>query len=279
MPPRRYRQVVAIFEQGRVGGFDKQFQPARRIRFVGKAFARAGNIPHDLAQPGGAARRAGEIDFAGARRLVDALTARKLYRAPCPSAHPQIIAGALDILHVNPAHSARCAWRELRAVPVAGVVLQVAIQECERLQAATTRQCARLLRQEAVEQAVVTVFGQIDDAGPGIDTSRLVAKPAHGFQRFWLHQSLMRRRYLENPAVTLRGVWCGHGVFLTCEPAAPGRGAACAVGGGSGQGQKLLFHAPGCQVHDQRGGAAGKHQPLLAAPEMRQLQQPFVQRT
>ena len=118
---------------------------------------------------------------------------------------------------------------------------------------------------EAVEQAVGPVLGQIDDACAGIDTDRLVVEPAHGLQRDRIDQALGARRHLEDIAVFLGHVRVG-GRFLRLlagQPRAPRCLAAAAVGAGARQAEVLAFGLAGRHVVDDCGRAAGQGAAVL----------------
>ena len=88
----------------------------------------------------------------------------------------QVVLGAVDSLEVEPAHRPARSHGEGHAVPVAGI--RRGADERQRLQPPALGERASPLRQEPVEERILTVLGQIDDAGPRIDGGRFVTEAA-----------------------------------------------------------------------------------------------------
>ncbi len=99
----------------------------------------------------------------------------------------------MDLVNVEPADSSRFVDLELGAavfLPVAGIgslsVLTAALVDDEELQFSAGCEVPLLVGDEPVEQTVVAVLGQVDDAGARIDRDGLVIEAAHFLVGQWL---------------------------------------------------------------------------------------------
>ncbi len=120
------------------------------------------------------------------------------------------------------------------------------------------------LGQEAIDQAVSPIFGQIDDPGLAIDRDRLMTETPHRFQRHgrgWF--DLRVRSDLEHVAVIVIGgealsfddglAGAGDG-FFAGKPGAPRRRAARAVPLRAGEAQVLTDDFLALGIKNDRGG-------------------------
>lgn len=106
---------------------------------------------------------------------MQALAAREHRGAGRCPALPQVVERRFGIVEIDPAGLDPGLWLDRDRLPVAAVGNAL---DRERLQSATRREVALLVRDEAVEQAVVLVFGLVDDAAVGVDRGSLVIEAA-----------------------------------------------------------------------------------------------------
>ena len=245
--PRRDRQVVAHVQRLLVRAFHEQLNAAavlaRRL------------IAQDLAALDRTARCGGEVQFAVAPEY--AFAARDQGRARRMTAHAEIVVGAVDVFHIDPFDLTPVADRPQALCPVGGVGGGRILQR-HGLKAPALRQPSGRGRDEAVEQPVGPILGQIDHARPRIDAHRLMVEAPHAGQGLGLDQAGLARRHLEHPAVALRHVGGLRPILrlLAGQPGAPGRVAAAAIGAGADQAEVLALHDARVHVIDQRGRAA-----------------------
>src|SRR3546814_9932748 len=84
----------------------------------------------------------------------------------------KIVGRTVRARQVDPAHPApRTRCERIIITPIPGVASAFPFRKGQHLKAAARRKPALALRQQAIEQAVVPVLGQIDDAGARIDRS------------------------------------------------------------------------------------------------------------
>src|SRR3546814_12594853 len=82
----------------------------------------------------------------------------------------KIVGRTVRARQVDPAHPApRTRCERIIITPIPGVESAFPFRKGQHLKAAARRKPALALRQKAIEQAVVPVLGQIDDAGARID--------------------------------------------------------------------------------------------------------------
>ena len=128
----------------------------------------------------------------------------------------------------------------------------------ERLEAAALHELAARVGEEAVEERIARVLGQVDDAGGGIDGGGLVREAAHGGERDGLGEARVGGGDFEDEAVGLAGVGAGHELgFLAGEPGTPGRGSAAAIDRRAGERKVRALDAL-CREVDQRGGGSAR---------------------
>src|SRR3546814_6770747 len=72
--------------------------------------------------------------------------------------------------------------------PVAGVAATVPVDKGERLEPSASGEPALFTGQQAIEQAIIAVFGEIDDAGSRIDGGGFVAEAPERLQRDRVHE-------------------------------------------------------------------------------------------
>ncbi|MNS67445.1 hypothetical protein D3C72_1006990 [compost metagenome] len=180
------------------------------------------------------------------------------------TAMAQVARRVLDVVHVDPFDLAPVVDRPDAGVVVGTVGAGLPL-EGHGLQPSAARQLARNRGDEAVEEAVALILGQVGDAGARVDADGLVIEAAHGFQRHGVDQAGRIGGDLEHPAVGLGHVGVGGGLdrLLAGQPAAPGRVAAAAVGRGAGQRQVLTHRLTGFEVVDQGRRAAGQGAAVL----------------
>ena len=136
---------------------------------------------------------------------MNSFAARKANGPRCMAALAQVILGVFDIVQIDPAHSARASCREIGCGPVAAVA--VAIDKSQSLKPTALSQLAAHLGDEAIEEAVILIFGLIDDAGARIDRGGFVPKAAHGLKRNGRNQSCGARWHFEHPAMGHDFTW------------------------------------------------------------------------
>ena len=78
--------------------------------------------------------------------------------------------------------------------------VSASISACKR---AAIGELSRCVRYEAVQQAVMPIFGQVDNAVTRVHRSSLVLEPAHRAQRHSVHKLVGVGGHLEHIAVTL----------------------------------------------------------------------------
>ncbi|MNE36588.1 hypothetical protein D3C80_1304030 [compost metagenome] len=180
------------------------------------------------------------------------------------AAMTQVVLGRFHVGHVDPLDLAPVVDRPGAGVVVGTVGAGLPL-EGHGLQTSAARQLARNGRDEAVEEAVALILGQVGDAGAGVDADGLVVEAAHGLQRHGIDQTGRVGGDLEHPAVGLGDVGVGGRLdgFLAGQPTAPRRVAAAAVGRGADQRQVLTHRLTGFEVVDQGRRAAGQGAAVL----------------
>ncbi|MNV52605.1 hypothetical protein D3C71_1447070 [compost metagenome] len=180
------------------------------------------------------------------------------------TAMAQVARRVLDVVHVDPFDLAPVVDRPDAGLVVGTVGADLPL-ESHGLQPSAVRQLARNRGNEAIEEAVALILGQVGDAGARVYADGLVIEAAHGFQRHGIDQTGGVGGDFEHPAVDLGHVGVGWGLdrLLAGQPAAPGRVAAAAVGRGADQRQVLTHRLTGFEVVDQGRRAAGQGAAVL----------------
>ena len=262
MTPGRDAQIVAHVDGLLVRALDKQLDPARAQPLAYGAFEARGDIAQDLSPLDRPTRGGGQIQLAVAPEY--AFTSRHQSSAGRVATHAQVARRTFNILHVDPDHVAPVTDGP-ETGRVVGAVRAACVAEGHGLKPAALDQLAGRRRDEAVEQAVRLVFGQIDDAGARVDADRFMLEPAHGLQRNGIDQTRGGRGHLEDIAVGLGHISVSAGLFgfLAGQPTAPRGVAAAAVGAGAGQGQELAHDLTRVEIIDQCGRATGQGATVL----------------
>ena len=271
MSPGCDGDVVGHVDRLRVRAFHEQLQPVRRA-------VQTGNKAQHLTAADRPARGCGEIQFIVAP--PDAFAPRNPGRAGGMTALGQVAIGRFDVVQIDPFDLLPVADSPGASVLIAGVGRGGALPG-HRLKPAALGQLAGRIGNEAIEQAGVVVFGQIDDAGAGIDADGLVIEAAHRLEGHGIDQAGRGRRHFEDPPMALGHMGIGRRLqrFLAGQPTAPRRRPAAAVGGGSGQRQISADHPAGRQIIDDGGTAAGQGAAILVgvvAPAGVQQVKPFL---
>ncbi len=114
------------------------------------------------------------------------------------------------------------------------------------------------MRDEAVDESVADVLGEVEDAGGGIEGDGFVLEASEALEGARLGESAVGAGGdFEGPAVVLCVLIVGELFgFLAGDPCAPGGGSAGAVVLGACQREEVADESPGAGVVDERGDAS-----------------------
>ena len=242
--PGRGGDVVGVFQDGGIVGFDEEFKLSAVFLIVTAAFlvSRSRAVCPQLSVLGESAGRACEVDTA--ITVVHALASSKAGGSAFKGSVAKGVVGGFHIVHRDPTRSEPLASGDVRcAGPVSHVALRL-IDNRQCLETAAFKQLPWLVGQIPPEHAILPIFRHVDDARCRIDCDGFVIEASHRFDGLGHNQFRIRSGGdFKAPSVDLGSTERVGGTdnrFFAADPGALRRDSAGAVVFASSQYQRMV---------------------------------------